>query len=302
VDQPVTWGAPPPRPSNGLARTGKLILMRVAIAAVVIAVVAVFAVVRGGGSHTGVQAYPTISPPSGAFATSTAHADPNAPFDGTPAATYPEGASGLTMPAATAVTKFTKQQVADALTQVHNALVAARLDSKMLVNRDPGPFLALLSTGERDDRRDDFNSDQFSAYATQVAPGHTLSAVQPRVKGRTTFKASVNSNGVHELQIITNYVWVYAFTKPIGDPGDNLVVIHDDVTWSVPSTSEVAKSDRGLWMDDSESYGSNVDCTLFDKGLIAPGTPEMDFSGGGSTEDPDSMFDPDRSLDISNTC
>jgi hypothetical protein len=172
----------------------------------------------------------------------------------------------------------------------------------MLVERDPDPFLALISGGERDDLRKDFGSNRFSTYATQVAPGHQLSPVQPRVKGRTTFRATTNSNGVHELEIVTNYVWVYAFTEPAVSPGDNLVIVHDNVTWAIPSTKEVSRANQGLWIDESQSYGSNVDCPAFDKGLIAPGAPQVDVTGSGSTEDPDSMFDPDRSLNIANTC
>jgi hypothetical protein len=172
----------------------------------------------------------------------------------------------------------------------------------MLVDRDPSAFLALMSGGERDDLKDDFKSDKFSTYATQIAPGHKLSRFAPRVQGRTTFRAATNDNGVREIEIITNYVWVYAFDEPAAEPGDNLVVIHDNVTWDVPSTKDVAKSDQGLWVDESESYGSNVDCDQFDKGLIAPGQPQMDFTGGDDSDDPDSMFDPNRSLDISNTC
>ncbi|WP_203917344.1 hypothetical protein [Rugosimonospora africana] len=308
AQQPPGWGQyvpPPPPQPKGLARVGKIILIRVGVAAVAIAVVVTVGVIHGmnddnsGGAH----AYATISPPHGDSATSTAHANPNAPFEGTPAANYPEGADGITMPAAAAVSGFSTAQVKAALNQVHNALVAARLDSKMVVNRDPSAFLALVSGGERDDLRKDFSSDQFSTYATQVAPGHKLSKFSPRVQGRTTFRAATNSNDVREIEIITNYVWVYAFDEPASEPGDNLVVIHDTVTWDVPSTSDVEKSDQGLWVDESESYGSNVDCDEFDKGLIAPGQPQMDLGGGGSsTEDPDSMFDPDRSLDISNTC
>jgi hypothetical protein len=305
--QPPNWGQyvpPPPAQPKGLARVGKIILIRVGVAAVAIAVAVTVGVLRSQGDDDsgGAHAYATISPPDGNSATSTAHANPNAPFEGTPAANYPEGADGIAMPTATAVSGFTASQVKAALNQVHSALIAARLDSKMLVDRDPSAFLALISGGERDDLKNDFKSDKFSTYATQIAPGHKLSRFAPRVQGRTTFRAATNSNGVREIEIITNYVWVYAFDEPAAEQGDNLVVIHDNVTWDVPSTKDVAKSDQGLWVDESESYGSNVDCDQFDKGLIAPGQPQMDFTGGSDSDDPDSMFDPNRSLDISNTC
>ncbi|GAA5181796.1 hypothetical protein GCM10023322_17290 [Rugosimonospora acidiphila] len=303
------WPAGPPEreapqrvasgPSTGLARVGKIILVRIAVAALAIAAVVAFAVVRGDRG-TGVQAFPTTGPTTGARVTNTPRVNPDAPFDGTPAASYPDGAAGLVMPEATAVTGFSRQQVADALAQVRQALIAARLDDRMLTQHDADGFISLFASAERDDLRGQFDDHKFTTYASQIGSGHRLLPTPPRVKGQTTFKATTNSNEVDEIQITTNYVWVYAFDAPASQPGDNLVIVHDNVTWEVPSSAEVSSADRGLWLDQSESYVSNVDCNQFDQGLIAPGVPQPD-TGGGS-EDPNSMFDPNRSLDIANTC
>ena len=82
---------------------------------------------------------------------------------------------------------------------------------------------------------------------------------------------------------------------------DRLVVVHDELVWQVPQASKVAKSSRGLWLSDGKSYASNIDCSQFDKGLIAPGLPAL-TTGKDDNEDPDSMFDPDRALEVGNNC
>lgn len=61
------------------------------------------------------------------------------PFAGTPAEGFAEGAAGIVLPPAEPVGDFTADAVAEALTQVRQALVAARLAPGMLVDHDPGP-------------------------------------------------------------------------------------------------------------------------------------------------------------------
>jgi hypothetical protein len=208
------------------------------------------------------------------------------------------------MPAGTAVTGFTTSQVKTALTQVRKALIAARLDPKMLVNRDPKGLYALIAPAERSELQKDFSSNVFATYASWIAPGHRLAAAAPRVSGKTTFKAAKDDQANREIEIVTNYVWVYAFAQPAVFPGDNLVVVHDTVTWDVFNSKEVVAEDKGLWISESQSYGSNVDCAAFGSGLIAPGRPDQAGkpAGAGPSDGPDSMFDPNRSLNIGNTC
>jgi hypothetical protein len=88
------------------------------------------------GSGAG-RAYPTVSRPSGVFATSSATADPAGPFARTPAARWAEGEAGITLPPGAAVTDFAAEEVAAHLATVKAALVAGRLDHKMLVDHDP---------------------------------------------------------------------------------------------------------------------------------------------------------------------
>ncbi len=247
------------------------------------------------------KAYPKASHPSGIAATSTAKAQVGGTFAGTPAADYPEGAAGITLPAAAASGVFTAKQVSDALTSVKKALIAGRLDNAMLVNRNPTPFLNLLAPDAKPGMRKDFSSADFSVYATQFSPLAKPAKIAPRVKGRISYQVTTDEDGFPVIEINTNFVWVYAFDRPASSPGDNLVVVHDELVWQVPQASKVAKSSRGLWLSDGQSYASNMDCSQFDKGLIAPGVQKL-VTGKGDDEDPDSMFDPDRALDVGNNC
>jgi hypothetical protein len=291
---PPPWpGGGPPEPPAKRGLAGKLwpkIAGGLGVLLVVCAVGAVRAVMNS--DDDGGKAYPTSSPPSGVGATSTATAKAGGPFAGTPAEKYPEGAAGITLPKAAAAGPFTAKQVGDALAAVKKALVAGRLDKRMLVDRKPDAFLKLLAPDAKTLLRKDFSSDKFSVYATQFAPGVKPASQQPRVKGRVTYKAA-KTEGIRAIQVTTNFVWVYPFK-------DDVVVVHDELVWMVLHPSDVETSSRGLWFDHGQFYASNMDCDEFDKGLIAPGKPEIGV--GTDNQDPNSMFDPNRTLDVGNSC
>jgi hypothetical protein len=247
------------------------------------------------------SASPTASQPAGTFATSTAAAAAAGPFAGTPAANFPAGTAGITLPKAVKTGVFSAADVSKALASVRKALIAARLDKPMVVSRNPEPFLKLMAVDARADLRKDFSAVTFATYATQTAKGSTLAAPTPRVKGKITYRATKASDGVRVLEVVTNFVWAYPFVAAKQDPGDDIVIVHDKVTWQVPYVNDVTTSARGLWVDTAESYGWNIDCAQFDKGYIAPGKADQG-TGPGPTEDPDAMYDPEHTIDISDSC
>ncbi|SCL21664.1 hypothetical protein GA0070624_2367 [Micromonospora rhizosphaerae] len=245
-------------------------------------------------------AYPTISQPPGEQATTSA-SPPSAagPFDGTPAESFPEGAAGIAVPAAKPTNPFTEKQVTAALSKVRAALVTARLDRTFMTSNDPERLIRQFAPDARADLRKDFASDTFATYATRLAPGARITAHQPRVKGRISYRATTDPQDIRILEITTNFVWVYAFQTSGTLPGDGVVVVHDTVIWSVPHPDDVDRSSNGLWIDEANSYASNIDCAAFEKGLLDVGTPSY---GGPEDPDPDADFDPDRTLDIQDTC
>jgi hypothetical protein len=61
-----------------------------------------------------------------------------------------------------------------------------------------------------------------------------LATAQPRVQGTMTYRAATgkfsNGESVPVLEITTNYVWVYAFAGRTEQPGDHLVLSHEQAT------------------------------------------------------------------------
>ncbi|MET7969862.1 hypothetical protein [Micromonospora sp. NPDC005305] len=239
--------------------------------------------------------FPTFGPPTGAPApTSAAPARASGPFDGTPAAGFAQGQAGIALPAAKRTGPFTEKQVAAALTKVRAVLVTARLDRRFMTTDDPEPLIRQFAPDARAGLRESFTSDTFAAYATRLAPGARLTADQPRVKGRISYRATKDADGVRILAVTTNFVWSYAFPTDGTAPGDGLVVVHDTVVWSMPHPDDVKRGSNGLWIEDANSYAANVDCAVFDRGLLGPGT--RGFGG------PDPVFDPAATLDLPDTC
>jgi hypothetical protein len=287
-------------PEQPRKRTAAKLLSGLGSVVVIVLIVGAIKVVPSLLNTSGGSSHPTAAVPSGDSATSTASAAPTQPFQDTPAATYPEAEAGITMPAAKAVTGFTKAQVAAGLEKVKAALIAARLDPRMLVQRDNSKLIGMLAQDARSGIRKDFTDGQFFMYATQIAPGFTLTGDKVRVKGRVTFRAT-KENDIRLLEVITKFVWVYPFSGELKEPGDHLVIVQDEVHWVIPVEADVEKSSRGLWINSAESFASNIDCVLLDKSLLALGKPQV-IPGGGN-QDEDAMFDPDAAIDkFKETC
>ncbi len=242
-------------------------------------------------------AYATQSPPAGVFATTTASARPTDPFAGTPAVNYPLGEAGIAQPVAAAAPGFTVAEVRADLATVRAALIAARLDHRMLIDHDPGAFLALLAPNARTDVAAWFADGTFGTVATWIGPQAPLDPDQaPRVSGRTTFRPGIH-DGLRVLQVITNYVWVYAFAGP----EHPLAIVHDEVQWEFTETKNLRKSDIGMFIVNVAAYQAWIDCTAAKQGILAPTRP-----GEGSrtrpSEDPNAYLMPDHSLDIGDGC
>ncbi|HEY7224334.1 MAG TPA: hypothetical protein VH561_12215 [Micromonosporaceae bacterium] len=224
--------------------------------------------------------------------TDTGPSGPKDPFDGTQAAAFPEGEAGLVMPTAAAVPGFTVDEVSSALDTVHSALVAGRLDEKMLYDHSRTALEPLFAAGVLDDV---YDQQLITLVATQIAPGYHLTDNSVRVKGETTFEGG-DIDGARALVVHTNYVWVYAFTGALESPGDHLVTIHSKVDWDFPAKADVDAKYLGMYIgQDSEYTATGIDCDLIDQDLIALGKPVLTDSDVGN---PDDVFDPNGSLDV----
>jgi hypothetical protein len=197
------------------------------------------------------------------------------------------------MPAPAAVTGFSAQDVADDLTTVRLALIAARLDPRMLVNHDPSALAALLAPDDWANLRNGFAADRLG-MVTLLDSGVRLSGDLPRVNGRMSYESTIDPTGRRVLQVDTNYVWAYAF-----DTGQ-VSAVHDMVVWWFFRSADVAASSRGPWVYSSQSYGVNVDCDRLNHARLAPAVAASGAPGVG--DDPYGYWDPDHPMDDPAPC
>ncbi|MBM2614276.1 hypothetical protein JIG36_01740 [Actinoplanes sp. LDG1-06] len=260
-----------------------------------LALVCALAVTGCGGPGT--TAYPTQAVPSGVTVTTSEDASAAAgPFEGTAAEKYPQGAAGITLPAAKAVKGFTAKEVTAALKKVRAAMIAARLEKAMLVEHRSATLLDLLAPTNRRDVATWFSDDGLMNIATWISPKAQLDpAHPPRVSGRITY-ASRMVDGFQTLQVTTNFIWVYAFVRP----DKPIAAVHDEIVWEFTDPADVQPADRGMWIAEADSYSSMMDCAESDKGLLAPGVPEL-VEPTSSTNIEDTLK-ADHSLDIGNDC
>jgi hypothetical protein len=222
------------------------------------------------------------------------------PYDGTPAEHFAEGADGIVVPPpevvpdgyiadyTLATRDITAKEVAEALDDVRAALIATRLDRRMLVDHDPEPFIRTLARlywyawfdPYLPELReyDSYELPEFAYVATKLTPGVRLAA-EPRVAGWITYSAGTTYRGAPRsgtdpwriLRIVTRFVWVYALEVP-GD-GVGIVVIRNDVTWHVPTDARLdcCQSNVGLHRAAADARAWGVDCERYSKeGMIWP--------------------------------
>jgi hypothetical protein len=223
---------------------------------------------------------------------------PSNPFDQTAAAGYPVGEAGIETPAATPVPGFTADVVSAALQNVRAALIAGRLDQKMLYQHDRSTLKPLMSTYGQSELENLANQQLLGVVATQIADGYKLTNDGIRVKGQTTFDGGL-LDGVQVLTVHTNYVWIYPFTGTLSRPGDHVVTIHDKIDWIFPAKDQVDPDYVGMQIGENSEYtANNIDCGLLKTDLIALGKPVQTGANAGN---PDNAFDPNASMDVPET-
>ena len=181
-------------------------------------------------SRTATPAVKVTTQPLNPFGTNGPPADP---FAGTPAATWADGAAGITVPAATAHGPYSAAQVKSAYETTRAMLIAANLDwptlrggdpkafEKLLIRPELKQFLAGLHTTKVDKSGADENTRD---WITSFAPGSTK-FVTMTVKVHGTMSASaVRESGSPVLRITADYDFVYA-VEPPGDPADWMRVV-----------------------------------------------------------------------------
>ena len=160
-----------------------------------------------------------------------------APFLGTPAQSYANGAAGIVIPPAHAVGTYSAAQVAAAYGTSKELLIAANLNPRTLRGGSPDAFANLLIPQQRSffvgnldkiglDSRGYVRSTR--GWVASFAPGTTqLVGNVIKVHGSMqAMAARVNSSGV--LRIHANYLFVYAVEQP-GNPATLMRIVAQDV-------------------------------------------------------------------------
>lgn len=268
---------------------------RLPITLVVIAVVLVFGVSAHAG-HIG-SAGPTR-------AVAGAPLDLTHPFANTPAANWPDGTAGIQPPAATPVGGHRAAEVADALDRARQALTAAHLDTRMLVNHDPTDYLALLAVNVRGPEQAALTGAgpaRDGGEVTMIATGFTLLPIPVKVSGGM----SVSTDQHDQLVVHANYVFAYPFapadSSSITVPGQIVAVQHVQEDFTVVRGTNYAAGDRGLWPTKSASYYESMACGASERGYLAPEYSEP-HTGRTPAEDPDAYYAPSHPMTIAVTC
>lgn len=236
---------------------------------------------------------------------SGAQLDVSHPFDATPAADWLDGAAGISTPAPAAVGDFTADQVAAATRLVRDALVASRVDQRLVVDHDPAAYLARLAPDARRQLEPLFGTGrepEVQSLVSMVAAGSALLPVAPKVSGSMTVDAGDHG----ELLVHTNYVFAYAF-EPRGptklvDAMNVIVVVRANVDYVLRSGTRWTPDSRGLWFGDASGYGYSIGCDSYRKGFLAPASTEPSVSAPADKREPGTFFDPGAPLPAAGGC
>jgi hypothetical protein len=250
---------------------------------------------------------PMSDPAPAAAPTTITRVDLTDPFRGTPAAFWPDGEAGLVVPDAAAIGTFTRDDVADAYSRARAAVVAARLDRRVLEGRDLEPLLTLFAPDDQAGMRPLFEGDQHDEaglVATRIAPGTALLPVEPKVSGRMT----VEAKSAGELVVHTDYVFAYAFAvddvSRLNGPMDIVAVTRIKYDYIIRSGPTFRSESQGMWSGPSTEHSYSIGCTASRAGYLAPSIaePRTDRASALAGSKPEDYFDPSKPMPTVNTC
>ncbi|ONI85671.1 hypothetical protein ALI22I_28300 [Saccharothrix sp. ALI-22-I] len=223
--------------------------------------------------------------------------DLDEPFAGTTAAPWADGAAGVVVPEARQVGTFPADQVEAAYQRVREAVVAARLDRRVVQEHDLEPFFGLFAPDLRDSLRvlfDGRNDGEAALVVTRVAEGSRLAEVEPKVRGEMAAEAGPGG----ELVVRTDYTFAYAFTpdrpEAVRGPMDVVALSRFQVRYAIRTGDPGV---TGLWADASAGSLHSIACSAAKRGYLAPAftepslPPGLDFDLGAPSSPADGCPD-----------
>ncbi|MFF8693632.1 hypothetical protein ACF08W_15660 [Streptomyces sp. NPDC015144] len=168
-------------------------------------------------------ARPTEAPPSGPARRATL----DEPFRGSPAASWADGAAGITVPEAAPVGWMNEAEVGRALARTRDFLVASGLDRGVLRGERPEKAISLLNPHQKDVR--DLVGTALRKPSKKNNPLLLFSRFQPsrtrlvgdvvKTRGRLTYREGERG----ALQVTADVTFVYPVTRAGEDGGDEVV-------------------------------------------------------------------------------
>ncbi|MEU4444452.1 hypothetical protein AB0K14_11765 [Actinosynnema sp. NPDC050801] len=206
--------------------------------------------------------------------------DLDEPFAGTSAAAWADGEAGVVVPGASPVGSYSAEQVEGAYQRVREAVVAARLDRRVVRDHDLEPFFGLFAPDLRESLRvlfDGRNDGEAALVVTRVDKGARLAEVEPKVRGEMV--AEVGPEG--ELAVRTDYTFAYAFAPERPDevrgPLDVVALSRFQVRYSLRTGGPGVE---GLWADASVGSLHSIGCSAAKRGFLAPAFTEPSLPPG----------------------
>jgi len=284
---PDPWRSSPAQPqraSRGHGRAWSLLIAAVVIAGLAAAGIelprlALHKTAAPAGS-TPVKSAPTPTsrPTTAAGASYLPSPTVAAPFLGTPAQSYADGAAGIVIPPARPVGGFSAAQVEAAYRKTRRLLIAANLNAPTLEGGAADTFAALLVPQQRTQFLAGLDKTGYNAkgglrstrtWVISFAPGTELVGTVIKVHG--TMQASTGEeNGVAQLRIQVNYLFVYPVMESGVASSLMRVVVHDEGPVSFYTFDDPGGPLEPWWQVATTRAG--IDCSATD-GYVHPQFP-----------------------------
>ena len=274
---PDPWrssAAQPQRPSSGHGRAWSLLIAVVVLAGLAATGIELpkLALHKSPAAAAKPGATPTSRPTTAPRASSLPSPTVAAPFLGTPAQSYADGAAGIVIPPAHPVGSYSAAEVAHAYRTTRKLLVAANLNAATLNGGTPNAFARLLMRQQRTQFLAGLNKIGVNSrgeprstrgWVITFAPGTQLVGTVIKVHG-TMQASAAKDDGDTLLRIQVNYLFVY----PVMERGVlsslmRIVVQNegrvDFATWDDPGGSlepfwDMAGAVSGAQCDTTDGY------------------------------------------------
>jgi hypothetical protein len=202
------------------------------------------------------------------------------PFAGSPAESYADGAAGIAVPPAHALSGYPATEVGAADLTVKRMLIAANLDPGTLRGGSPDAFADLLVQDERTQfvqQLDTIGLDKQGyarstrGWVTSFAPGST-ELVGNVIKVHGTMAATTAiSAGRHLLRVHADYLFIYPVQRP-GEPSTMMRVVVQDIVNVDFARWDDPQGPLEAWWNFAGGGASGARCDVND-GFIHPAFP-----------------------------